>query len=261
MLAGAALRDPAALGRLRAIDVVDGRPVPLSTALRGTRADVLARLRVLAQPADGPTAAASPRAARGAASDILDARRFTAGGVPAPLRAVRERIGAALSSLGPPLRSAFAWLAGRLPGGEPALWALLATGVLALASLFAGRAGARRVGARGQAAGAGEAGPEDRASAARLRKEASRAERQGDLDEALRLRFRAGLVELDSRDLLDLRPALTNRELLDAVPSPTLATLVDGFEAVAYGGRPAQPEDLRRAREGWPLVADEVGTR
>jgi len=45
------------------------------------------------------------------------------------------------------------------------------------------------------------------------------------------------------------------------VPSPTLAELVDGFEAVAYGGRPADPDDLRNARDGWPRVPDEAARR
>ena len=98
-------------------------------------------------------------------------------------------------------------------------------------------------------------------SAAQLRRAAERAEQAGDLAEALRLRFRAGLVELDDRELIELRPALTNRELLRTVPSPTLAELVDGFEAVAYGGRPAHEEDLRSARDGWPRVPEEAGRR
>ncbi|MBW3652773.1 MAG: DUF3363 domain-containing protein, partial [Actinobacteria bacterium] len=95
----------------------------------------------------------------------------------------------------------------------------------------------------------------------RLRGEAERAERRGDLEEALRLRFQAGLVDLDSRELIELRPALTNHELLSAVPSPTLAELVEGFEAVAYGGRAADEDDLRSARDGWPRVPAEAGRR
>jgi hypothetical protein len=208
-----------------------------------------------------PLAAAAAQrdaaAARAQARDILDQRRFQETKVPAPLRHVRERIGAALRSAGRPLESAFGWLAEHVPGGRAVVWALLATFVLGSAALFASRAGARP-----QNAGAGAGAPgEERMSAARLRQEAERAERRGDLDEALRLRFRAGLVELDSRDLIALRPALTNRELLGAVPSPTLAELVDGFEAVAYGGRAANEDDVRGARDGWPRVPEEADSR
>jgi hypothetical protein len=260
-LAAAAQRDPAALQRLRAIDTVDGRPARIGAALRGGDADVRARLRALAQaPGAQAIPVASPAGAREQARDVLAQRRFAPTGVPAPLRSVRERIGAALRSLGRPFVAAFNWVADWLPGGAGVLWAALAAAALAAAAVVAARAGAGRARAADAGGVAGTARRE-RVSAARLRQEADRAERRGDLDEALRLRFRAGLVELDSRELIELRPALTNRELLCAVPSPTLVALVDGFESVAYGGRPADADDLRRARDGWPRVADEAGAR
>lgn len=255
VLAVAAQRDAGALERLRAIDVVDGRPAQLGDALRGNDAEVRARLRALAQEVPSPGGAATPAAAREQARDVLAQRRFQATKVPSPLRKVRERIGAALRSAGRPFEDAFNWLAERLPGGRAVLWVLLATFVLASAAILAGRAGTREEAAANAGDGAGD---EERISAARLREQADRAERDGALEEALRLRFRAGLVELDSRELIELRPALTNRELLGTVPSPTLAELVDGFEAVAYGGRPADADDLRSARDGWPRVPEEA---
>jgi hypothetical protein len=198
--------------------------------------------------------------ARAEARDVLAQRRFRRSEVPAPLRSGRERVGAALREAGRPLQAAFDWVAGWLPGGPPVLLALLAGAVLAAAAAIAARVAARRARLRSAAhAGSdGARGGQEPLSAARLRQQAERAERQGDLETALRLRFRAGLVELDSRALIELRPALTNHELLRAVPSPTLASLVDGFEAVAYGGRPAAAEDVHEAREGWPRVAEEV---
>lgn len=258
-LASAAPRDRAALKRLRAIDVVDGRPARIAAALRGRDADVRARLRALAQqPPGGGSPAARPDGARADARDVLAERRFQSTSVPSPLRTVRERIGEALRSLGRPFEDAFRWLAERLPGGPAGLWALLATLVLALAALFAGRGGTR---AEPAGDGAADGVHPEQMSAARLRQEAERAEHAGDLERALRLRFRAGLVELHNRELIDLRPALTNRELLHSVPSPMLEQLVDGFEAVAYGGRPADEDDLRSARDGWPRVPDEAGRR
>ncbi len=261
-LAADAQRDGAALERLRAIDVVDGRPAQLAAALRGSDAELRARLRALAQdaPRKGPPAPGStPAAAREQAREVLAQRRFQGTKVPSPLRSVRERIGDALRSVGRPFESAFRWLAERLPGGPAVLWALLASAVLATAALLAGRAASRRIGAdEGDGAGAED---EQRMSAARLRQEAERAERRGDLEQALRLRFRAGLVDLDDRELIELRPALTNRELLSGVRSPTLAGLVEGFEAVAYGGRPADEDDLRSACDGWPRVPDEAARR
>jgi hypothetical protein len=172
---------------------------------------------------------------------------------------VRERIGAAMRSLGRPIEDAFRSVAGWVPGGTTALSLLLGVLALCAAALVATRVAARRA-----AAGAGRSdgrGARGRPSAGRLRQEADDAERRGDLDLALRLRFRAGLVELEGRELVELRPALTNRELLRAVASPTLAELVGSFEAVAYGGRPAADGDLRSARDGWPRVPDEAARR
>lgn len=257
-LAAAAPRDAAALERLRGIDVVDGRPVRLADALAGTGAEVRARLRALAQDAAPRAGATSPVAAREQARDVLAQRRFQETKVPSPLRRVRERIGEALHSAGRPFADAFSWLAERVPGGKAVLWVLLATLVLASAAVLAGRAGPRDEVAADAGGGARDG---ERMSAARLREEADRAERGGDLEEALRLRFRAGLVELDDRDLIELRPALTNSELLGTVPSPTLAELVDGFEAVAYGGRVADADDLQSARDGWPRVPEEADRR
>jgi hypothetical protein len=214
----------------------------------------------LAVAAGGAAAAQrdAAAAAREQARDVLAQRRFHATSVPAPLRSVRERIGEGVRALGEPFASAFGWVASWLPGGRVVLFVLLALAAIAVAAALARRAGGRAAGAEGAGAGAGG---RERLSAARLRQEADRAEARGDLDAALRLRFRAGLVELDSRELIELRPALTNHELLRAVRSPTLAGLVDGFEAVAYGGRPADAADLRSARDGWPRVADEAGAR
>ena len=208
----------------------------------------------------GASAASAPAArARERAREILAQRRFQPSSVPAPLRGLRERVGDGVRQLGRPFQKAFEWIAGWLPGGGSLLWVLIAALVLGGAGVLATRAGARRRLAAGGGSQDGEA--RVRVTSAHLRREAERAERAGDLDAALRLRFRAGLLELDSRELIELRPALTNRELLREVPSETLAGLVDGFEAVAYGGKPAQAGDVRSARDGWPRVPEEAGKR
>ncbi|MFP5362194.1 MAG: hypothetical protein ACLGI5_05655 [Thermoleophilia bacterium] len=157
-LAEAAQRDAAALQRLRAIDVVDGRPAQLGEALSVTGAELRARLRALAQsPSEGGAGGVSPAAsaAREQARDVLAQRRFQRTKVPSPLRDVRERIGEGLRSLGRPLESALRWVAGWIPGGRPVLWVLLATLVLAAAAFFAGRGGNRRAAAQAGGAAAG----------------------------------------------------------------------------------------------------------
>jgi len=263
-LASDAQRDPAALARLRRIDVVDGRRVALADVLRGSDADVHARLQALAASADapapaGPAAPAAAARAREQARDVLAERRFQPTSVPAPLRSVRERIGETLRKLGRPFEDGFNWIAGWFPGGSVLLSVVLAALALGAAAALAARAAARRAGGATARGAGGRA--HDRPSASQLRAQAEAAERRGELELALRLRFRAGLVDLDAHELIELRPALTNHELLRALPSATLAELVDGFEAIAYGGRPAAPDDVHRARDGWPRVVAEASAR
>ena len=262
-LAAAARDDRAALERLREVDVVDGRPAAIGEALRGSDADVRARLR-RARAGRRPSPSRSPFAGAPAS------RRATCSPSAAFSRRRSRRRCAACASASAtacagsarPLEDAFRWVAGWLPGGPPLLWALLAGAVLAATAALAMRA--RRAGAAcaGAAARARRRRRGERRSAAQLRPRGrARRARAATSTRALRLRFRAGLVELDSRELIELRPALTNRELLRDVPSPTLAGLVDGFEAVAYGGRPARGR--RRAQRARRLAArpDEAGTR
>jgi len=257
-LAAAALRDPSTVQRLRAIDRVDGRPVRLADALGGTPAELRSRLRLLAGEGGRGSPAQAP-AARRAARDVLSDERYRDRSLPRPLRGVFAWAGDQLAPIWRWIAGRFEALAGGLPGGRTTLWALLAGSILAASTLLAIRAASRRQSAvAGSAAGARTG---VRAGPARLLAEAERAESRGDRDEALRLRFRAGLLDLDHRELIELRPALTNRELLDAVSSPTLGGLVAGFESVAYGGRSADDEDLVLARDGWPRVPAEATER
>ena len=219
---------------------------------------------VPAAPAGAPAPAAAlaaidPDRAREQARDVLAQRRFQSNELPSPLRRVRERIGDALRQAGRPFESVYNWVAGWFPGGPPVLITLLAGAILAGTAALVTRSAARRRQAGAGAGGALALGADAarQPSAAHLRRQADDAERRGDLDAALRLRFRAGLVDLHARELIELRPALTNHELLRAVPSATLADLVDGFEAVAYGGRDAagrgrrpRPRRLAARRRG-----------
>jgi len=276
-LAGAALDDPAALERLREIDRVDGRPVRIADALRGgDRTALRSRLRELAGRPDGAGRAGGPAvahgragadgratadgpAARRAARDVLSQRRYRDNPLPRPLRGAFEWLGERLAPVWRWLGDAFGSLARLAPGGSATLWALLAGALLAATALLAARAGARRQSAPAATPAAERSAPS--ATPASLLEQAAIAEARDDLDRALRLRFRAGLLELDRRELIELRPALTNREILGAVPSPTLDELVAGFESVAYGGRPAGSDDLREARDGWPRVPAEAASR
>ncbi len=197
-------------------------------------------------------------AAREQAREILSERRYQEPSVPRPLREPLERLGDALAPVWEAVSDAFAAVASLLPGGQATLLLLLAAAVLLLAAVVGTRLAARRGAATAGGTGAGGA-RDERERPEALRRAADEAERAGDLERALRLRFRAGLAELDRRRIIQLRPALSNHEVR-SLGSPTLDVLLERFEEVAYGGHAAEPADLSAARDGWPKVPEEVGT-
>jgi hypothetical protein len=91
-----------------------------------------------------------------------------------------------------------------------------------------------------------------------LEQEADHAERDGDWERAVRLRFRAGLLRLDRRHLIEYRPSLTTGEVARAVGTPAFAEIGERFDAIAYGGRPAEEEDAHAARSGWRTILAET---
>jgi hypothetical protein len=151
----------------------------------------------------------------------------------------------------------FDWLARHVPGGTNVLWAILAGLVVGLA-VFAATRLARRsslhdrsgagVWARGER-------PEDPQALERLAEEA---ERRGDLEVALRLRFRAGLLRLGRAHVLVLRPSLTTVEVRRALRSRRFDALARSFDEVVYGRRSPGAQDVADARTEWPLVLEEA---
>jgi hypothetical protein len=188
--------------------------------------------------------------ARRDAADILDERRFQGSDVPRPLADPLER-------LGDLFEDAYAWLVDSLPGGEWTVWVLLAVCVLAIGAVLASLT-ARRV-ARAEVVRARTAvAAEDPAE---LLRAAEAAEGEGDLATAIRLRFRAGLLDLDARGALALRAAMPTGEISRRLGSPTFDGLAGTFEEVAYGGREPQADEVASAREDWPRVRREVVRR
>jgi hypothetical protein len=244
-LAARAVGDPAALAQLRRVDSVDGRDLDVAGALRGARgADLEARLRILAAPA----AAAPARDPRGEAREILSQRRFTGTSVPGPFRGILDWLGDRLRRVGDRLGDA-------VPGGRPVLWPALAALVGLLAAIVARRTLTRRVRAATHAAAAA-AGPRD--DARELERRADGAEAAGDLETALRLRFRAGLLRLDARGAIEFRPSISTYEVRRALQSPDFDALAADFDDVVYGGRPAAPGDVEASRRRWPAVVSEA---
>jgi hypothetical protein len=251
-LAARAAQDPDALERLRRIDVVDGRPVDLARAIGGAEGDELrARLEALAG-GDQAAVSGDPGAD---ARRILDGRRFHESSVPRPFHGLLAWLGDRLRGLA----DKFGWLDDVVPGGPSVLWTMLGIVVVVIAAFVARRVGLRRAGIVGELAQRSR-----RRSAvdpARLEREAEEAERQGDLERALRLRFRAGLLRLGRAKAIPLRESVTTREVRRALRLEEFDELALGFDEVVYGGRPARAGDLATAKQAWPRVLERMGAR
>lgn len=81
-----------------------------------------------------------------------------------------------------------------------------------------------------------------------LERQASDAQSRGDYAHAMRFLFQAALIRLDRAGLIDLRPGTTSGTVADALESPQFTSVVQRFDAVVYGGRPATPEDPSSVR-------------
>lgn len=246
-LAGRAEHDPAARQALAEVRRVDGRPVDMGLALEGAdEAERRSRLRTLADGGEPvPVAGAGDDARR-----ILEGRRYNPAQPPRPLRGVLRRLGDWLRPVGD--------LVGRVRIPD---WAqvVLAVAVLAGAVAVAARLASRRKAVAVATGTLPEHRRKRRDDPGAIEREADDAERGGDFDLALRLRFRAGLLRLDAAGAVELRPSLTTGELRRRVPSDSLRELTSTFEAVAYAGEPADADDVAAARRDWPRVLQEVG--
>jgi hypothetical protein len=182
--------------------------------------------------------------ARWQARSILHERRFHDSQLPRPLHGV-------LGWLGDRLHSVVDALDSVLPGGESVVVLFLAAAVLGLALVVAARL------IRGRGPGVGRARSDRRASGLDpdvLDRQAEEAERAGDYELALRLRFRAGTIRLARRSILDDPASVTTGGLVRRLPSEAFAAAAQRFDEVVYGRRPPTPDDARLVREGWLAV-------
>jgi len=200
----------------------------------------------------GRVDAIDPDAARNAARHILSGRQYRNAPTPRPLRHQ-------LSWLGDRVHSVTDWIGQVLSHVPPLLLLLFGLTVVAVLIAFVvAKARARRGSpdARGRSRVAREDETEDPGE---LERAADAAEQAGHLDQALRLRFRAGLLRLGDRGAIQYRPSVTTTEVRRVLGSETFDELARTFDAVAYGGRDAEPPDLDTARREWPRVVAGAG--
>lgn len=232
-----------ALEDLRAVTSVDGQPVDIDAALDGARdAELDQRLEALA---DQPAQRGELRNPRADAREILEQDRFHGNEVPGPFRGILDR----LKDLVP--RGILDRLDDLIPGGRSVVWIVLGT-LLFLAGYLVSRLFlSRRIKdseATAMALTPAELDPKT------LERQADAAEASGDLEAALRLRFRAGLLRLDRRGAIEFRPSISTHEVRRAVRSEDFDALAATFDDVVYGGRAPQSADVKEARERWPEV-------
>jgi hypothetical protein len=198
--------------------------------------------------------AVDPNDARRAAQNILRDRRFHHNATPRPLRGPLEWLGDRLQPIGD-------WL-GRVFGAVPGwIWLGLAGGVVAivLARVVVISRRRRVSGEPHDAWSSGTGAGSESADA--LERAADAAERDGDLERALRLRFRAGLIRLGDRGAIEYRSSVTTGEVRRALGSGAFEKLAGTFEEVTYGGREADASDLDASRRDWPRVLEESSRR
>lgn len=194
--------------------------------------------------------AVDPDAARRVAEDILTDPRYHPRRSPRPFAGFFERLGELIVD---PVIRFFRSIGNLLPEvGSPA-WVALALAVILAAVVVMMRLSKGR-GRQQFTRGGGSISDEEGLDPDELERRADESERHGDLDRALRLRFRAGLVRLDEAGVVRLRPGLTNSTVGRALRSRDFDGLANDFDEVAYGGRPATPLDVTTARSTWPAV-------
>jgi hypothetical protein len=208
---------------------------------------------VIAQVIAQVVSTVDPDEARRTARDILSDRQYRSSPTPRPFRRQLTWIGDRVHDLFAPIGRAIA---------DVPLWLVLsiAATVLALAVVVVVRLVRARRGRpdprRGATLPAVELEHPDE-----LERAAEAAERAGRLDEAVRLRFRAGLLRLGDRGAIRYRPSVTTNEVRRVIGSETFEELARTFEAVAYGGQPATGPDVDTARREWPRVVASAGRR
>jgi Domain of unknown function (DUF4129) len=249
-LAARARTDPDAVAELRRVDSVAGRPVDVRRLLDGADGDALERrLDVLGEQGGAgrpPDAAEARRGAR----EILDERRFEEQGSLRPFREPLEWLRDRVRSVFEPIVSR---IAPHVPGGRSTIWTVLALIVVALAAAIAARVVRRRTAEAVQRAGpAGVPAFDPR----RLEREADAAERSGDLERALRLRFRAGLARLQHAEVIPARDSVTSGEVARRLRSPDFDRVAATFDEVVYGRRRPEPADVESSRAAWTRVLE-----
>ncbi|HEX3618417.1 MAG TPA: hypothetical protein VHU61_17860 [Solirubrobacteraceae bacterium] len=198
----------------------------------------------------------SPAAARRAAAAIVAEGRFHPSSVPDPLHGVVTWVGNAVVDPFNAIGQLIARLGRIVPGGVAGLWAVGALLLLLGVSLLFARRARYQLGQAFQ-----ELGIDHRQTPAELEREAAAAERAQRWDDAVRLRFRAGILRLGERLELGSTETVPNHMLGRLLHSRRFDSLAARFDELVYGGGSATAADAEQQRREWPELLDETVKR
>lgn len=187
-------------------------------------------------------------AARAAARSILAEGRFHQPSFPTPLHGVLNSVGHVLEAPLHGLEHLVDRVGAVIPGGVPLVWAALVVAVAVGSWLIA-----RRL-ARSRLTGMAGVHGVRAVTAEELDRDAALAEGDGRFADAVRLRFRAGLMRLADRGRIPAGRAVATQEVSLTLGSVEFDTLARRFDEIAYGGADADADDAREQRDGWPRV-------
>lgn len=253
-----AIADDGALAELRRIDSIDGRPVDMRAATAGVesqpdiRESRLDGLAVALAAGDGETVSGpheDATAARDAATQVLDDRKYRPTELPRPLAGPLEWLADRLRPVGDAWNSfaaAVLRVADAVPGGR----FLLFLAVVGVAGAAVGWLVSRRSRAAVQRVGSSDLVDLD-LDPRQLEAEADDAERRGDHATSVRRRYEAGLIRLVDAGRLDLTPATTAGGAAAQVAEVAMDEATATFEEIVYGGREAGATDSERSRSLW----------
>ncbi len=199
----------------------------------------------------------SPAAARHAATAILAEGRFHQPSIPDPLRGVVSWVGNAAVDPFNAIGHLVAHLGNVVPGGVASVWAIAAVLLLFAVWLLLVRRARSQIG-QALLELAAEGRPQ---TPAELEREASGAERAQRWDDAVRLRFRAGILRLGERLELESTETVPNHMLGRRLQSRRFDSLAERFDEVAYGAGSATAADAEQQRREWPQLLDEADKR
>jgi hypothetical protein len=198
----------------------------------------------------------SPAAARRAAAAIIAERRFHPSRLPDPLHGVISWVGNAVVDPFNAIGHLVVHLGKIVPGGIAGVWAAAAALLIFAVWLSLSRRARYQLGQAFQ-----ELGIERRETPGELERAAAAAERAQDWDDAVRLRFRAGVLRLGERLELASTETVPNHMLGRRLRSRRFDSLAARFDEVAYGGGSATAADAEQQRREWPELLDETGKR